>query len=195
MTKHAPKPSKARVSRQQILDAAAKCIALKGYDATTMREIAGTAKFLPGSIYYHFSSKSELFLAVNREATKQIVDRVLLNLQGKTDPWERIKKACTAYLECLSEGNYYALVALTEFPRRRSTEMAKSLVQQREELEGIFRELVDDLPLDRSINRKYWRLSLLGTLAWAMIWYKNDGDDVEHIATTFVDLLAHKTSS
>ena len=73
--------------------------------------------------------------------------------------------------------------------------MAKSLVQQREELEGIFRELVDDLPLERSINRKYWRLSLLGTLAWAMIWYKNDGDDVEHIATTFVDLLAKKTSS
>ncbi len=189
------KPSKGKVSRRQILDAAAKCIAVKGYDATTMRDIASTAKFLPGSIYYHFDSKEELFLALNKEASKQIIDRVLLSLEGSKDPWERLKRACTAYLECLAEGNDYALVALTEFPKKRSTKMAKILVDQREELEKIFRKLVDNLPLKSDVSRKYWRLSLLGTLAWSMIWYKDDGDDVGHIATTFIDLLAEKTSS
>ena len=186
--------SKARASRQQIMDAAAKCIALKGYDGTTMRDIASTAKFLPGSIYYHFSSKDDLLLALNEEATSQISDRVLSSIDGITDPWVRIERACCAYLQCLSKDNYYALVALTEFPRRRSTELEEKLIQHRERFENIFRGLVEDLPLDDSVDRKYWRLSLLGTLAWAMIWYKDTGDDVDHVASTFVRLLAEKTA-
>ena len=130
--------SKARASRQQIMDAAAKCIALKGYDGTTMRDIASTAKFLPGSIYYHFSSKDDLLLALNEEATSQISDRVLSSIDGITDPWVRIERACCAYLQCLSKDNYYALVALTEFPRRRSTELE-------EKLKPLFKQKQDKL--------------------------------------------------
>lgn len=60
--------SRARVSsevrREQILAAAAVCFAERGFQPTTMDDIARGAQLSKGSLYWHFQNKRELFLAV-----------------------------------------------------------------------------------------------------------------------------------
>jgi len=49
--------------RVQIIDAAYRCFARKGFHQTTMREIYEEAQLSPGAIYHYFSSKDEIIAA------------------------------------------------------------------------------------------------------------------------------------
>ncbi|MDO5558291.1 MAG: TetR/AcrR family transcriptional regulator [Oscillospiraceae bacterium] len=49
------------VRRQEIMDTAMKVFALKGYEQTTMRDIAAEVGIVPGLCYRYFESKQELF--------------------------------------------------------------------------------------------------------------------------------------
>jgi AcrR family transcriptional regulator len=51
--------------RRQIMQEAAKLFGSRGFEATTIRDIASAAGILGGSIYYHFASKEDIFLAVH----------------------------------------------------------------------------------------------------------------------------------
>ena len=60
------------VRRQQILDAALRAFSRDGYDKTSMARIARDAGLTKGGVYFHFSSKEELFTAtVEAELTRR----------------------------------------------------------------------------------------------------------------------------
>jgi AcrR family transcriptional regulator len=52
------------LTRQRLLDAAARVFARRGYQAATIEEIAEYAGYSHGAIYSNFKGKEELFLAV-----------------------------------------------------------------------------------------------------------------------------------
>lgn len=56
--------SKAEITNQAILEEALSLFSTQGFAATTMRQIAAKAGVSLGSIYNHFSSKEEIFLAI-----------------------------------------------------------------------------------------------------------------------------------
>lgn len=49
--------------RQQIIDAAFRCFARKGFHQTTMRDIYGEANLSPGAVYHYFDSKDAIIQA------------------------------------------------------------------------------------------------------------------------------------
>jgi AcrR family transcriptional regulator len=57
-----------------ILDEAARLFREKGYAATSMRDIANAVDMLPGSLYYHFSAKEDLLVAVYEEGVRLITE-------------------------------------------------------------------------------------------------------------------------
>ena len=61
MPKVNEKHSEAR--RQQIIDAAYRCFALKGFHQATMRDIYQEAGLSPGAVYHYFDSKDEIIRA------------------------------------------------------------------------------------------------------------------------------------
>ena len=54
---------KAEETRERILDSALKLFREKGFDETTMRDIAAEASVATGAAYYYFRSKEELVMA------------------------------------------------------------------------------------------------------------------------------------
>jgi AcrR family transcriptional regulator len=60
-----PKISEAQAlaRRQQIIDAAYRCFARKGFHQTTMRDIYEEATLSPGAVYHYFDSKHEIIAA------------------------------------------------------------------------------------------------------------------------------------
>lgn len=55
-------PAEAR--REQILHAALMCFGEKGYQAATMEDLVRASGLSKGSLYLHFASKKEVFLAL-----------------------------------------------------------------------------------------------------------------------------------
>jgi len=60
--------------RKQILDAAARVFAQKGYERATIAEIARTAGIAEGSIYNYFKNKGDLLINIPRQAIQPTVE-------------------------------------------------------------------------------------------------------------------------
>jgi AcrR family transcriptional regulator len=66
-------PEAAReTARERILRVAARLYAVRGYEGTSMREIAEAAEVTKPLVYYHFGSKEQLFSSLLREALDRI---------------------------------------------------------------------------------------------------------------------------
>lgn len=181
--------------REVVIEAAAKEFARHGFDATTIRGIAAETGILPGSLYYYFSSKEEMFAAVHERAINQICIGSVRLLNPEADPWTRLEQASEGYLTAMLNSKTEASLIITEFPRRRSGKLRSKLIADRQRFENIFTEIVDKLPLAPDVNRNYWRLALLGMLAWTYIWYNPAGDPPKVVARTLISLLKEKTAA
>ena len=175
---------------QQILRAAVDLFSSRGFDATSIRDIATAVGVQPASVYYHFASKDALLIAVVDEAARMVAEQVRAAPRS-TDPWQRLQAACEAHLQVLLHGEGNVRVLATEIPARRSGDLQRALVRTRDAYEEIFRRLVDDLPVADDVDRTYLRLTLLGAINWTLIWYRPGGDDPATIAGRIVRLLRH----
>lgn len=66
---------KAILTRQRILDTALGLFATRGYEKTTMREIASEAGYSLGLAYRYFASKEELVLELYRKLVDQLEEQ------------------------------------------------------------------------------------------------------------------------
>lgn len=180
--------------RDIVIEAAAKQFAKHGYDATTMRSIASTTGILAGSLYYYFNSKEDLFAAVHEKAINHICTGVIRMINPSTDAWTRLEQASEGYLDAMLNSSVYASIIVTEFPRRRARKLREKLISDRQRFEDLFVVIVNELPLKPEIDRSYWRLALLGMLAWTHVWYKPTGDSPAVVAKTLIGLLKNETA-
>ena len=175
--------------RARILDAAAHCFSRAGYEGTSVRDISSAAGILPGSMYYHFASKEEVLGAVHDEGVRKVKTKVAKAIARESEPWARLEAACAAHLEALHAAKEYGSVIATEFPHRHSKILRARMIAARDGYENMFRELVDAVPLKAGASRKYLRLSLIGAMAWSLVWYKPGGDEPGEIAKQIIDLF------
>ncbi len=78
--------AKREATRGHILAAADRLFAERGFDATTVDEIADAANVAKGTFYYHFSSKDELLVALIRDSMGQIATHALAALAAGASP-------------------------------------------------------------------------------------------------------------
>ena len=180
--------------RSALLDAAATHFAERGFHATSTRELAAAVGMLPGSIYYHFPSKSDLLVAVYDEGVQRIEAAVAHAIDGIDAPWARLEAACTAHLEALLDGSAYARVVVRVQPEDAG-EADAALIALRDRYEALFAELVATLELPDASARRALRLLLLGALNWVQHWYRPGRDTPRTIVRRFMGLLARGESS
>ena len=166
----------------------ARLFAKGGFEATSMRDIAGRAGMLAGSLYYHFESKNDLIAAVYEAGVAEIARAVDEAVAGQAGPWERLEAACAAHLDALLSNTAHAAVMTAEL-RRLEARLRRRLVVLRDGYERRFVTLVADLPLPRGTDRSLWRLQLLGALNWTPTWYRPGGKPPAAIARALVASL------
>jgi AcrR family transcriptional regulator len=174
--------------RDVILREAAQLFGEKGYENTSMRDIAAAYGILPGSLYHHFRSKDELFVAVYAAGIDEIIDAVEKATRDEPDPWRRLEAACEAHLTTLLDRTGHAAVVIASWPSTSKT-MHEELVRQRDRYERIFRRLADAAPLPSDVDRTVFRLGLLGALNWALTWYRPGGSTPAALARKLVRLF------
>ena len=177
--------------RQSLLDAAARLFREHGFHATSMRDLASAVGMLSGSIYYHFPSKEEVLLAVYEEGVRRIADHVDAAVVRERNPWDRLAAACAAHLEMLLDGGDYAQVVIRVLPRDGGA-VAPRLIALRDEYEGRFTDVIEQLRLPAEVDRRYLRLLLLGGLNWSQVWYRPGGDSPKVIAGRFLDIVRRR---
>jgi TetR/AcrR family transcriptional regulator len=105
------------VHRGEILSAAEKVFAAKGFFPTTMSEIAETAEFGTGTLYKYFKSKEDLYFTLIDEKTDEINRLVKSELLQKTSAIERIKKVLGLQLEFIERNRDFFRIYTSEGSR------------------------------------------------------------------------------
>jgi AcrR family transcriptional regulator len=160
------------VRREHLISAAARVFSEKGYEGASLREICAAAGILPGSLYYHFRSKEDLFVTVHSEGFGQLSEGVDRAIATESDSWRRLEAACAEHLKQLVNGNDIALVAAKSQYRTARPAVQRRLDRDREAYERRFRDLMEALDLPADVDRSLLRLALLGALNWTQIWYR-----------------------
>ena len=93
--------------KARILASVVPLFAEKGYDHVTMREIAAKAGITPGSLYYHYSGKQELYLAAVKEAFSDRAQNVVESLSIDAPADERLRMLVHRFCEQLSRDRVF----------------------------------------------------------------------------------------
>lgn len=81
------KKAEAQQTRQQLIEAAIGQFATRGVTNTTLTDIADAAKVTRGAVYWHFTSKTEIFNAIwEQQLPLRDLIRDRLSLSEKDDP-------------------------------------------------------------------------------------------------------------
>jgi AcrR family transcriptional regulator len=117
MEKIARKEREHLARRKEILQAAEKVFAAKGFFHTTMNEIAQVAEFGTGTLYNFFKSKEDLYFTLIDEKTDEINRLVKNELFRKASAIERIRKVLILELEFIEQNRDFFRIYTSEGSR------------------------------------------------------------------------------
>ena len=179
--------------RADILRAAGRLFAEKGYAATTIRDIAGAVDMQSGSPFYHFRTKQDMLRAVVLEGMGAINAAVAQAAGSGKSPRATFEAMLRAHLDQLlgEDGRDFAATLLHE-SRHLDAEAQAEVVMLKDRYEAMWQKTLKDLKRAGLIadDSPLARLFLLGALNWTVQWYRPDGGkSVAQIARQLSSLL------
>ena len=108
---------------EQILRAAIKTFARKGFYNTRISDIAKEANVADGTIYLYFKNKDILLVSLFEESMNQIIQMVNERLSSITDPIEQLRAFIKIHFELIKKDKFLAEVISVEL--RQSNKFIK----------------------------------------------------------------------
>jgi len=190
-------------SRQEILRTAARLFQQRGYDATSMNDVAAALKLSKGGLYHHFQSKDEILFEIMNHAMEITDERVLNPVRRIADPEERLRALIRLHIEVvLSPRDREITVMLHEnhpLPpslRKRINSRKKDYIHF---LENLMAEVQNKSFQTKSrhphhpktkVSPRAAAFALLGMINWIYQWYKPAGDlQAQNLIPQFTDLI------
>ncbi len=146
----------------------------EGYEALSVRKIAGRIEYSTGVIYHYFLDKEEIVRAVAEEGYGRILKEINRVVFDPDQPVEGIKNFFLEYYRAMLENRSYAKLALLS------------------DIEGILQKAVI---LEKGISQRSTSMGILtarleGAMARGLIKVKDPELTAQLLWTTFYGLLA-----
>ena len=90
---------RSETTTDQLISAARRLFATKGFPATSIQEIVDEAGVTRGALYHHFTNKEELFEAVFNREQEAMDARVRQAAQRRKGAWTQLKAGCDEFLD------------------------------------------------------------------------------------------------
>lgn len=146
------KKKKQRDFAAQILQAAEKLFAKKGFYPTTIDEIAKEAKSAKGTIYLYFNNKEDLFFSVIETKLDLLLNKIQEAVENPGSASQRIKTAISIHLKFLEENKNFFKV-MQSFPEGLKKKLERKLKGRVVEKQSRYIEILDRL-IQEAIERK-----------------------------------------
>jgi AcrR family transcriptional regulator len=163
--------------REEILEATAQLFKIKGFNGTSMQDIAKEVGILKGSIYYYFNSKSEIFKEVLDNGIYPVLRNAEQIIKENITPKEKFRKLISYHMGYIMDHNLSLLIYFQEREKLPATQMEEYLIK-RDRYENIFREVMregieqQEFPQD---NVNLTVFAIFGMCNWIIQWYNPKG--------------------
>jgi TetR/AcrR family transcriptional regulator, cholesterol catabolism regulator len=164
--------------RAQILEKAAQLFRVKGYDSTSMSDIADEVGITKAGLYYFVESKEHLLYLITDYGLDLLDETVLQPLEGVSDPRQQLEELIKLHVHMILNRPREVTIILHEHTGLTGIYREKVLQRKKQYIDyvrKVLAELQKKGEARRDVDVTAATFFLLGALNWVYQWYKADG--------------------
>ncbi len=181
-------------SRQEILRTAARLFQQRGYDATSMNDVAAALKLSKGGLYHHFQSKDEILFEIMNHAMEMTQERVIAPVRSIADPLERLRALIRLHIEVVLSPRDREITVMLHENHPLPPALRKRINHRKKEYVHFVESLIADVQRSRAaktaVSPRAAAFALLGMINWIYQWYKPEGElQANNLIPQFTELI------
>jgi AcrR family transcriptional regulator len=172
------RPSSGSPRLRSILESAARLIYQKGYEGTSMQDIAAACGITKAGLYHHIATKEALLLAIMHYGMDLFEEIVLDRVKDIADPLERLRATMARNIELVTHDASKEVTIILHEHQTLTGDAQKAINARKKKyvrfLEDSFREAMAKGRI-RQVDPTIATFSLLGSVLWTYKWYRANG--------------------
>jgi AcrR family transcriptional regulator len=182
----------------EIIEAAAKVFAERGYHGCSTQDIADVLKIRQASLYYYFPSKEVALELVCMRGVEGFYETEKAIADGPGTATERLSGLIRAHISPLLDRGNFMKVFLTQrqflpaHSRRKIRKVSRGI-------EAIFEEVLKQGQrhgeFRADLDTRLATLSILSVVNGCAAWYSREQASIERIGSEFISLMLHGIDS
>jgi TetR/AcrR family transcriptional regulator, cholesterol catabolism regulator len=177
--------------REELTRIAARLFAEKGYQGTSVADLAGELGVQKPSLYHHIASKEDMLWEVASSGAGAF-HAALDGVPAELSPGERIRLALRAHLAVVAGQLDVATVWVREWRYLEGERRERFVAERRryeERVRELFREGVEGSELRTDLDVRIAALLFLSAANWAYTWLRPGADTDELADRLYATLL------
>lgn len=178
--------------QDMIIQRAAAFIARKGYNATSIGDIAEACDCSKSRLYHYFEGKDAILRTMLNGHIDSLLERCRQVFYGSSEPKQRFLQLVKLFLEIYAVSRDQHVVLLTSLEDLPAADRDELITKQRELIAYVRDALLQQRP-EMAQNRVLARVDTMlffGMINWTYTWYKADGAVTpEQLAERAVELF------
>ena len=189
--------------REQLLLAAEFLFAEKGFDGTSVRDIAQRADVNLAMISYYFGSKEKLLqvlIEYRFASSLELLDELVRN--NEMTPWQKVEKLIEYYVNKILNGRRFHTIINQEYNTDRSREIIDLITGIKMRNFGLIRQIIEEgveKKVFRQVDPEMTMASMMGTInstinsknLYCTLFKIDQGNEEEYLAKMKPRLTDH----
>ena len=179
-------------TKRKIFEASMKLFAEKGYDATSVEEITATVGVAKGTLYYHFSSKEEIFNFLIDEGVKLLLNNIEIKIKKFDNSIDKLRAVILLQNRILKKYESLIKIFLSQIwgDDPRSVRCKETVLKYIDEIEKIVKEGIEKKEI-KQVDSNVIAAEIFAVTCATMIVKLNKKEeiDVKSLSKEFENIL------
>jgi AcrR family transcriptional regulator len=179
--------------RQAVVQQAARVFAERGYDQTSIQDLAEAIGLAAGGIYHYIGSKEQLLIRICDQLMDPLLDQAREVAASEADPEAQLRAIVRLWVAQVVEHRDHMLVFQQERHVIESGDQWRGVRSSRKQFERMVADVLDRVLADGRLrlgDRRLALSALLGMVNHTAQWFGPRGRlQVDQVADGYVDLL------
>jgi AcrR family transcriptional regulator len=163
-------------TKRKIFETSMKLFAEKGYEATSIEEITATVGVAKGTLYYHFSSKEEIFNFLIEEGIKLLQNSVDIKTSKHSNYIDKVKAIVLIQIKIVAKYEDIITIILSQFwgKEERNKKCQMLVYEYIGQIEKIVQEGIENGEIKQGDTRAI-ASEIYGLICSTLVYKKREG--------------------
>lgn len=169
-------------TKRKIFETSMKLFAEKGYDATSIEEITATVGVAKGTLYYHFSSKEEIFNFLIEEGIKLLQNSIDIKTAKLDNYIDKLKAIILIQIKIVYKYEDFITILLSQFygKEARNQKCQKHVYEYIGKIENIVEKGMEAGQIKKG-NSKVIASEIYALIASTLVYKMKNHEEIEII--------------
>lgn len=169
-------------TKRKIFETSMKLFAEKGYDATSIEDITATVGVAKGTLYYHFSSKEEIFNFLIEEGIKLLQNSVDIKTSKLDNYIDKLKAVILIQIKIVKKYEDFITMLLGQYygKEARNKKCQQHVYEYIHKIEKIVEEGMEEGQIKQG-NSKVMASEIYGVIASTLVYKMKNEEDLNVI--------------